>query len=345
MRGEPSSTVSLATYATLLAHLRYFPKDTHAEVLERLDFDPAAWPDYAKRAEAQLARAVKRGEATPEFDDIFGELRRTLKKRKPAVADLPLDADKPIGGAGPARSVRLRDIDPVQFLEILSARLPRIHVVPHGADPASSPGDRGPRQPAPAPPRTVPRPAAAFPEAAPLPDATNRGAGTEDVAAEDVAAQARRRSQAARARFESTQVSPSSPSAAPHDAPLNVTLQVPQGHFPAATSEPSEPLHVAAPQAEPQAEAQVAEPTFGGETSGLSLFEFSNLCAEYNQCPEHAREQVRMKYGIQSEADRLDLLDRWRERLVDNNDELAEWRKLYDAAMRHWHHIYKGHEA
>lgn len=313
---------SLEVYATLLAHLKYFPKEQHTEVLRRLDFEPVDWRGYAERCEARLTEALQEEQDLSAFHRALSETRQLLRTRNARVESLPLDRASAYEEASAARSLRLRDLDPVQYLEILSSRLPRIQVVPRGNDGPSRVAPRSELRKAGGP---LPPPRVSNPEV--------RAGAPEPESAKE---RALRLSREARQRLESTQQSPSVEPPPPVDARLNVTIQVSENAF----SEPSEQRASSSPEHTLQVDEVEVE--FPEETGGLSLFEFANLCAEYNQCPPSAQAQVREKYGLGGEQERLQLLDGWRMRLVRNEAELAEWRSLYEAATRHWKQIYRG---
>lgn len=361
--------VSLTTYAVLQAHLRHFPKEVHGEVLRRLDFEPSEWPAYAARGEAALLAAMQAGADTSEFTATLGRLKRELKKRGPTVEELPLDQPRTGPGSddAPPRTMRLRDIDPVEFLDALSSRL--------GAQPAQAgagelatggyavmppevPQAKGfpttaellrPPKAAAIPPLPQPRPAHYPAPPAPVPVAQQ--AKAEQPSAAELA---RERTRAAKALFESTKVSPGS-ERIPAPTPERVSVTVQSSPF-AAPPAPEAGASVAATPAasapsgpdvadEAPPETQMIGPedaAFPGvQLPALSLFEFANLCAEYNVCGVSDRQRVREKYGVSTEEGRLGLLDVWRTRLVQHTEELAEWKRLYDAATRHWQQLYR----
>lgn len=334
--------ISLITYAILLGHLRHFPKERHAEVLRRLDFEPGEWPAYAARGEQALLAAMESGEDTGDFTQTLGETKRELKKRDPTVEELPLDQPSaPAPEEGPPRTMRLRDLDPVEFLNVLSSRMGKqgSEVAGPQADLAGFDLHPGPRPEVPPlpplPPRRVPSPPAAV---APPPLVTP---AEPTISPAD---EAKRRTRAAKAMFESTKVSPSSERMAPTSAPrVDVTVQVSATPAPAAglgeQAPPPPPADEASPATQMVRPEEAAFP--GTELPTLSIFEFANLCAEFNVCGDANKVGVRQKYGIHTEALRLALLDVWRTRLVQDPSELAEWKQQFDAATRHWQQLYK----
>ncbi|MEZ4374688.1 MAG: hypothetical protein R3B07_27990 [Polyangiaceae bacterium] len=338
--------ISLPTYAILLGHLRHFPADRHDEVLRRLDFEPDEWPAYADRGERALLARMEAGEDTSAFTKVLGETKRELKKKNPAVEELPLDQASAGPEQGPPRTMRLRDLDPVEFLNVMSSRVgtdfPAETAEPVLPAPVIPGVDLRPApRPAVPPMPEMPRRAPPLPPMAPVAPPPRVDASEPGLSP---AEEARRKSRAARAMFESTKVSPTSERMGVDSAPkVDVTVKE------SVSSPVAAPAPVEAPPPPPANEVSPAtqmiqpeEAAFPGvQLPTLSVFEFATLCAEFNVCGEANKEKVRQKYGIPTEVERLALLDVWRTRLVQNPPELAEWKRQLDAATRHWQQIYK----
>ncbi|MGE0322878.1 MAG: hypothetical protein AB7K71_33550 [Polyangiaceae bacterium] len=346
--------ISLTTYGILLGHLRYFPEDRHDEVLRCLDFEPGEWPGYAERGERTLLSKMEAGEDTTEFTRALGETKRQLKKRSPAVEELPLDQPSAGGEDGPPRTMRLRDLDPVEFLNVISSRMGtnggEVPPVPEpafgGFELKPAPRPDVPPMP-PVPPRPAPAPPGAVPGVPPMPPAAVSPPALVRPAAPALspAEAARARTRAAKAAFESTKVSPTSDRMASDRAPrIDVTVQQ-SASSPFAAPPPESPPPPPTPEHEVSPATQMIRPeeaAFPGvQPPTLSIFEFATLCAEFNACGDANKEKVRLKYGIPTEIERLALLDVWRTRLVQNPNELAEWKQQFDVATRHWQQIYK----
>lgn len=341
--------ISLSTYAVLLGHLRHFPAERHAEVLRRLDFEPGEWPGYAERGERALLARMEAGEDTSDFTKVLGETKRELKKKSPAVEELPLNQGSAAAEEGSPRTMRLRDLDPVEFLNVVSSRMETsvaAEAVGEGNVPVVGPVIPGvdvrPAPRADAAPIPNAMPMRAVPPMPVQPSPVVR----ETEPALSPAEAARQRTRAAKAMFESTKVSPTSERMTSDGSPrIDVTVKESASSPFAASTPVEEPVPAPPPENELSPATQMIQPeeaVFPGvQLPTLSIFEFATLCAEFNVCGEANKAQVRNKYGIPTESERLALLDAWRIRLVQNPNELAEWKQQFDAATRHWQQIYK----
>ncbi|MCA9640706.1 MAG: hypothetical protein KC492_08410, partial [Myxococcales bacterium] len=292
--------ISLTTYAILLGHMRHFPKDRHEEVLERLDFEPGEWPSYAARGEHTLLKRMEAGEDTTEFTKALGETKRELKRRNPTVEELPLDHAAGKSDEGPPRTMRLRDLDPVEFLNVISSRMgaganeqagaPALE----GFELSPAPQLQVPPQPRvpPLPPRPLGVPSPVAPPAFAKPNVAPPAMVAAPAPVLSPAEEARRRTRAAKAAFESTKVSPTSERMASDSSPrVDVTVKE-SVSSPFAAAPPSEPQAKAAPPESPplppeneaSPETQMIQPedaAFPGlQLPTLSIFEFATLCAE-----------------------------------------------------------------
>jgi hypothetical protein len=81
-------------YASLLAHVAYFPGARTDEVLRRLRVDRAAFDDASARVPGELADAAARGDTAKarRFGEAFAAEKKRLEHERPSVESLgPLD--------------------------------------------------------------------------------------------------------------------------------------------------------------------------------------------------------------------------------------------------------------